>query len=81
MEKKSINLGQTSDSPIAELNCSSTRLHGSHGREERSMYSIGSLVVSFDLREFLEVVSDSPPESIVLVLTREQRFKVVQLFS
>jgi len=43
--------------------------------------SILSFVISFDLRELFEVVSDSPPEAEVFVFAREKSLEVSKLFS
>ena len=44
------------------------------------MNCIRSLIVSLDLRKFFKVVSDSPPKAVMLVLTWEESFEIVELF-
>lgn len=79
-KKVSQGLSKTSDSPVCQLYFSGRRLEGSSGREVGSMDCIGPKVISSDFWEFFEVVSDSPPEAVVLVLARVESFKVGEGF-
>ena len=73
-------MSKTPDAPVAKLDFSSGRVERSCGRKVRSMNGVFPLVVSFDLGNLFEVVSDSPPEAEVFVLTREKSFEVSKLF-
>lgn len=48
---------------------------------KRALYSIFPLIISFNSRKFLKVLSDVPPKGVVLSLIFVKCFKVIALLS
>jgi hypothetical protein len=74
-------LGQSPNTPIADLDLGLSNRQGCGGRQEGSTDSIGPGVVGPDFGEVLQIASEPPQEVEVLSLIRVESLKVVDALS